>query len=140
MAAAQALRPASAGRPRGSPCGMAKGKGGEGKDGKKSTYVPVVVPKENTGFVRVNLKLVNWTFDNQIVTLRVTTPLHSLARRVIEKHGHVRDLTFYKGQVIPTSIMADMDATLASLGFEGVDTPEEAKPVNVSEGCRAVGQ
>jgi hypothetical protein len=115
---------------------MAKGKAGEGKDGKKSSYVPVVVGKGNTGFVRVNLKLVNWTFDNQVVTLRVTSPLHSLARRVIEKHGHVRDLTLYKGQINPASIMADMDAALASLGFEGADSPEEAKPVNVSGAAR----
>lgn len=117
---------------------MAKGKGGEGKEG-KSSYVPVVVAKGNTGFVRVNLKLVNWTFDNQVVTLRVTAPLHSLARRIIEKHGHVRDLTLYKGQINPASIMADMDAPLASFGFEGADSSEEAKPVNVSGAARAGG-
>ncbi len=112
---------------------MAKAKeASEGKSSKKlSTYVPVVIPKENTGYIRVNLKLVNWTFDNQTVILRATSPLYSLARRVIEKHGHVKELTFYKGQVNQTNIMSQMDSTLASYGFEGASTTEEAKTVNV---------
>lgn len=112
---------------------MGKKKAGGKKEGggaaKVSNYKPVVIPSDNTGWTRVNLKLVNWTFDNQIVTINTSKTLYSLARHIRDKHGPVKELKLFKGST--TNEVTDMDATLADLGFEGVERPEDAKMVNV---------
>lgn len=81
----------------------------------------------------MNLKLVNWTFDNQSIVLRTDKTLHTLVRRIEEKHGNLDELSLYKGQVNAGNLFqaADVDATFADLGFEGAARREDAKTTNV---------
>lgn len=107
--------------------------GGKGKKegvcAKSRNYTPVEIPREDDGWVKVNLKLVNWTYDNQTVVIRTNKTLYSLARIIKDKHGNVNELKMFKGSL--TNEMEDFDATLAELGFEGADNKEDAKSTNV---------
>ncbi|GBG33239.1 Hypothetical Protein FCC1311_094632 [Hondaea fermentalgiana] len=107
--------------------GKAKAKGGDAKAVEKRA----VVPMEPPGWIKVQLKLVNWTFDNETIFVRPNSALHSIARRVKEKHGHVSDLALYKGQVTPANLLEDLNQTFDDLGLEGALRREDAKAVSI---------
>lgn len=106
-----------------------KKKGGKSKGGgdAKTTEKRAVVPMEPVGWVKINLKLVNWTFDNETIFVRSNATLYSLVRRIKEKHGHVNDLALYKGQVNPSNLLEDFNQTFEGLGIEGAIRQDEAK-------------
>jgi len=120
--------------------GKSKKKGAPKKTGPVSTYTPIDVPNDDENIVTLQLKLINWTFQNFTIKVKTSTPLFSIANKLRQRHGKLRDLRLYKDTVNDDNILDGEFSSLHELGIQGSKTGDancviyyDFKPENVSD-------
>lgn len=116
--------------------GKAKGGDGDAAAGSsassapaKAAYIPVKIPKQVENWVTIDFKLINWTFSNFTVRYPVSTKVSTLVQKLVEKHGQIHEVSFFKTQMAEENLVEDHNMTLYEVGFTGapLDNPEEQK-------------
>ncbi|CAE7368659.1 unnamed protein product [Symbiodinium sp. KB8] len=77
--------------------------------------------QESTGerFVTVTLELRGWEFIQHRFKLRVDTPMYSIKRKLVEKHGRMAELTLYKSIDAKSNAITNDKWTLQEIGIDG---------------------
>lgn len=74
---------------------------------------------DDTKWVTLDMKLVNWVYLNYTLRLKLDTPLYSLKKKLVERHGRMTELRLYKENVTPENELTDEMITLGQAGVPG---------------------
>ena len=100
-----------------------KKKASAGKSGPVSSYIPIDIPNTDSNTVTLNMKLVNWSFnDFKMENIRVNAPLFSIINELQQRHGKMKELKIYKDTVNEQNELVGEFSTLIDLGIEGSAT------------------
>jgi len=70
-------------------------------------------------WVRIDIKLLNWSYANFSLHLRTNTPLSYIKRKIEERHGSITDLQLFKQPPHKNNELKDFSLTLADLKITG---------------------
>lgn len=85
-------------------------------------------PKDDTKWVSLDMKLVNWAYLNYSIRVKLDTPLFSIKKRLVARHGRMSELRLYKDAVEDDNELVDEMITLEAAGVPG-GTVDEAEVV-----------
>ncbi|RYG56346.1 hypothetical protein EON66_03115 [archaeon] len=66
-----------------------------------------VVPGQEEAYVKLDLKLINFSFLPIILRVRTSTPLFMVKRHLVERHGRLAELHIYRGAVSAENELSD---------------------------------
>lgn len=109
---------------------------------------PLVKVHDFVKWVTLDMRLVNWSsvaraaladawhlysrdrrsYLNFELKLRDDTPLFSLKKRLVERHGRMTELRLYKDHVSPETELSDEMLTLREVGVAGAGVDDEGNP------------
>jgi len=96
---------------------------------KGPVYEKVAIPQDLNKFVKISLKLVNFSFDNNSFDADTSLPVDSIIRRIRETVGTSAKIRVWKGSVNETNLIENTRLSLADLGVEGSANKYEPKLV-----------